>query len=51
MGGKRLVLETKVPANYDQKFDCYRFPKIQFTSDLLDEGAAISKTLIISIKE
>ena len=51
MGGKRFVLETPIQANYDPKFDCYRFPKIQFTSDLLDEGPTISKTLIIAIKE
>ena len=28
MNGKHLVLDCPVAANYDPKFDCFRFPKI-----------------------
>lgn len=38
-------------AEFDDVSSTYRFPLVQFTSEILDEGPVINKTLIVQVME
>jgi hypothetical protein len=51
LDSKKQVLDVADTAEYEDTHGIYRFPLVQFTSDILDEGPVVNKTLVIQVVE
>eukprot|EP00347_Sterkiella_histriomuscorum_P022325 403330878 len=48
---KKQVLDLNDNGILDEKHGIYKFPSVQFTTDILEEGPAINKTIIVQVVE
>lgn len=44
---RKQVIEFKDTAALDEKSGVYKFPSVQFTTDVLEDGPVVNKTLIL----
>lgn len=48
---RKQVLDIKETAGLDEKSGVFKFPSVQFTTDILEDGPVVNKTMILQIIE
>ena len=51
LDSRKMVLDFNENATFEDNTGYYNFPGVQFTTDILDEGPVIMKTLVIQVIE